>query len=87
MNADEALSAALMRQLAGKTTRRYAFAELHDLLARLGAGELARAVAAPPPASLAPCSPFLAVFARCQCFVTPLSAIAAAPLEDYDGES
>lgn len=44
--------AALMQQLKRDSTRRFALAELHDILASLTAGELVRAVASPPPAQL-----------------------------------
>lgn len=43
-----------MRRLADEPSRRFALAELHDLLAALDADELRRASASPPPQSLPP---------------------------------
>ncbi len=57
LGADERRTAELMRHLANVAeadSRRFALAELHDMLASLSASELRRAVAEPPPAALAP---------------------------------
>jgi uncharacterized protein (DUF1778 family) len=52
LGAHEAHAAELMRRLTDEQVRRYAIAELHDLLAALGPDELRQAIAAPPPARL-----------------------------------
>ena len=54
LGAHERRSAELMRRLVDERTRRYALAELHDLLASLGADELRRAFAVQPPVGLPP---------------------------------
>jgi uncharacterized protein (DUF1778 family) len=56
VGAQDARVVELLRRLADDQAqaRRYALAELHDLLAALGADELRRAVTAPPPVPLPP---------------------------------
>ncbi len=54
LGARQSRSEELMRRLKHEDKRSYAFAELNDLLVSLSGPELRRAVATPPPASLAP---------------------------------
>jgi uncharacterized protein (DUF1778 family) len=56
LGAQDARVVELLRRLADDEAqaRRYSLAELHDLLAALGADELRRAVTAPPPVPLPP---------------------------------
>lgn len=54
LGAHERRVAELMRQLTQEDSRRFALAELHDMLSSLSGGELRRAVATQPPASLPP---------------------------------
>ncbi len=54
LGADDIRVGELLRRLADERARRYALAELHDLLAALGIDELRRAVTAPPPLPLPP---------------------------------
>lgn len=54
LGAHDRRSAGLMRRLADEPARRFALAELHDLLVSLDAAELRRAIASGPPPSLPP---------------------------------